>query len=385
MDPVNPNATPGAGRGTPLQREDHAESMRDFMQRMGAYQEARNLASSNKFSTAQSPPPRTTSFPPAVLPPPPRKTDPRKILPDGGKPFAFALSRGQNGAKIWWGMLAAKVTQINATRVDGLITSITQPAITTTDFHVVSNLDTDTTKPTELDWFGNVYLYWEADSTGAISLVEVRGPDTPDGEDISEMTADFQRVTTDGKYYVLIGTVPEDTAEPIDQQISSDVPWFVTIVNGTDTYTGGSGGSEGSTGGSYGSDKSTAIVPASFYSTGYAALFTLEAPDVRFEDVIQIKPRRRKFNLKLDPRFVEVCEKDSLVVVSACPSGPAYVGAWIEKNAIRIHITARKLPDMIALKVSGIRRGFAGMRFPSRTEAQFIANEKFLNSAYPRK
>jgi len=35
------------------------------------------------------------------------------------------------------------------------------------------------------------------------------------------------------------------------------------------------------------------------------------------------------------------------------------------------------------LRLTGIRRGFAGKRFPRRTREQFLANEAFINSAYP--
>ena len=99
-----------------------------------------------------------------------------------------------------------------------------------------------------------------------------------------------------------------------------------------------------------------------------------------------VAPKQKKFSYTLDKKFVEVCEKGSISVVSACPSTPALVGAYVDKGKIHFEIvTRRKLPKSIAVKISGIRRGFKGMRFPTRTEAQFAANERFLNSAYPRK
>lgn len=309
-----------------------------------------------------------------------------------GKPFAFALAHGESGASIWWGQLAACVCTITVTKQDGKITTITQDPIPKTTFHAPSNLDPDTRLQTHLGWYGDVYLQWNANESGEITSVEVVGPDEPEGEDIGELDSELNRSVTEGTYYVKIGTVNE--GDPVEQKVSSDVPWFVTIIKGS---SGSSSGSEGSSGGSsggsstssegsLGSDKSTAIVPASFYSTGYAALFTLEAPDVRFEDVVTITPKRKMFTYRIDKRFVEVCEKGTLSVVSACPSSPALVGASVDGEDVNIEIVTRKrLPATLTLKISGIRRGFRTMRFPSRTEDQFLANERFLNSAYPRK
>lgn len=310
-----------------------------------------------------------------------------------GKPFAFALAHGESGASIWWGQLAACVCTITVTKDDGKITTITQDAIPKTTYYAPSNLDTDTRLQTHLGWYGDVYLQWNANESGEITSIEVVGPDEPDGEDIGELDANLNRTVTDGLYFVKIGKVEQNS--PVEQKVSSDIPWFVTIIKGSSGSSSGSEGSSGSSEGSstgstgsdsYGSDKSTAIVPVSFYSTGYSALFTLEAPDVRFEDVVTISPKRRKITYRLDKRFVEVCEKGTISVVSICPSSPALVGASVEGGAVNIEIvTRKKLPVTLTMKVSGIRRGFKTMRFPSRTETQFLANERFLNSAYPRK
>jgi len=344
---------------------------------------------------------RTTTEMPALrgFTDPPQKARRQKNLPppEGGKPFAFALGKADDGATIWWGMLAAKLQILNFTREDGFLTSVTQPPILKTDFYPVSGIDADTTKPTHLGFWDDVYVYWEADDSGTISIVEIRGPEAPDGEDIGELEPDLTREITSGKYFVKIGTVPENG--DIDQQVSSDIPWFVTIAKGTDTSGSDSGGSEGSDGSSSGSlgstssvgpgsDKSTAIVPVSFYSTGFTALFTVESPDVRFEDVFaDLKIRGRTTRYLIDERFIEVIHADTLRVVGICGDKPYAVGAVIEGRHLVVHALSdkRRRPDIIQVKFSAIRKGFKGMRFPTRTKAQFEANEKFLNSAYPRK
>ncbi len=110
-----------------------------------------------------------------------------------GKPFAFALAHGESGASIWWGQLAACICTVTVTREDGKITTITQDPIPKTTFHAPSNLDTDTRLQTHLGWYGDVYLYWEANDNGEITTIDVRGPDEPTGEDIGELDANLNR------------------------------------------------------------------------------------------------------------------------------------------------------------------------------------------------
>ena len=57
-------------------------------------------------------------------------------------------------------------------------------------------------------------------------------------------------------------------------------------------------------------------MPAAWTATGYVALFTMEAPDVRFEDVFQdLKIRGRESRYRIDHRFLAVCEPGSLRAV----------------------------------------------------------------------
>ena len=62
---------------------------------------------------------------------------------------------------------------------------------------------------------------------------------------------------------------------------------------------------------------------------------------------------------------------------------------WIEESGGRLALKLRVArlpwlrPGTVQVRLSGIRKGFAGKRFPMRTHAQFVANEAFINSAYP--
>jgi len=87
----------------------------------------------------------------------------------------------------------------------------------------------------------------------------------------------------------------------------------------------------------------------------------------------------------IDPRYVEVCEPNSLEA-SGLPDNPVLVGLRvIGGNTIRV----RMEPDpeypvvRIVISLTGVRKGFQGKRFPNRTRAQFEANERFIRSAYP--
>ena len=142
---------------------------------------------------------------------------------------------------------------------------------------------------------------------------------------------------------------------------------------------GGSGGSSG------GSDKSTAIVPASWTTTGYTALFIAECPEVRFDDVMVVKIAKVNMYLPIDPKFLEVCEANSVQVCGCVTDIPVLVGAVVEGDKVRVQFVDENpnLSLQVVIRLTGIRKGFRGLRFPSRTKAQFEANERFIRSAYP--
>ena len=156
---------------------------------------------------------------------------------------------------------------------------------------------------------------------------------------------------------------------------------------------GGGGGGSGGSGGS-GSDKSTAIVPMPWHAKKFGALFTMESNEVLFEFVLRDIPLTgRRTRYELDHRYRFVCEPNSLVVAGQPnPDVPANMSARIEGAYLVIEAEPaacwwkpwhKKLPSKVTLKLTGVRRGFAGMNMPERSVAQFNANESFLNSIYP--
>jgi hypothetical protein len=114
-------------------------------------------------------------------------------------------------------------------------------------------------------------------------------------------------------------------------------------------------------------------------------LFTLEAPDVRFDDVLTATVTGPDTWLSIDPKFLDVCEPGTVQVCGVVPDVPIAVGAAVVDDRVRVRLPRRKTtsPVQLVIRLTGIRRGFGGHRFPDRTREQFEANERFLRSAYP--
>ena len=107
-----------------------------------------------------------------------------------------------------------------------------------------------------------------------------------------------------------------------------------------------------------------------------------EAPEVRFDDVMQAVVQTADTRLTIDPRFLEVCELGSVLVCSCVPHIPVLVGAAVEGKIVRIRLADTSQPVRVIVRLTGIRKGFRGLRFPDRTREQFEDNERFIKSAY---
>jgi hypothetical protein len=135
-----------------------------------------------------------------------------------------------------------------------------------------------------------------------------------------------------------------------------------------------------------GSSKDTAVVQASWTRHGFAALFALESPDVRFVDWVERVPLTgRVTRVPIDPRFIEVCVPGSLRVFGVSSPLPYPVGVRIEGGWLIVTALPLLRPPEINLTLVGIRAGFDGLRFPARTRAEFAGNERRLNLFKPRR
>ena len=143
---------------------------------------------------------------------------------------------------------------------------------------------------------------------------------------------------------------------------------------------GGGGGSDS------GSDKSTAIVPMGWHDKGYGALFTMESNEVLFEFVMRnVSLVGSKTVVPIDDRFLAVCEPKSMVITGVAGDRAGSVGAVVEENNVILSAWPFSFlrPTKVTLKLTGVRKGFKSHDMPERSREQFIANENFINSAYP--
>ena len=311
------------------------------------------------------------------------------------KPFPFALRPttidGEEGIQIYFGVLVHQINRMTFDK-DGLVTqtgvgnpqSIVPEQLSNGKnrfrFFDITNEDGDKFR-------GDVYLAWETDSAGNVTQCKITGPDAPPSRGLPNDLG--------GQFYLKIGNVPEEGTpiSSLDQNISSDVYWLTAFgikdeSSDSDDSSSGSGGEPPSTSVSdSGSDKSTAIVPMDWHDGGYGALFTMESNEVLFEFVMRGVPLEgAKTVARIDDRFLAVCEPDSMVITGVSGDRAGSVGAVVEKN--NVVLSAWPLPFLrptkVTLKLTGVRKGFRHLDMPERSREQFVANEKFINSAYPR-
>jgi hypothetical protein len=175
------------------------------------------------------------------------------------------------------------------------------------------------------------------------------------------------------------------------QAYSGPVILHDTCCDGSSSSGDGSSDGDGSSaGGSFGSDsgsdKSTAIVPAAWSPTGYTALFTDESPEVVFHDTVkvQMKPLGRRITrVKIDPRFLSVCEAGNVWASGYSCDSVQGMSVRVVGDEVVIRRSWLNCASEVIVTLTGVRRGFRGLRFPNRTREQFVANEAFINSAYP--
>ena len=121
----------------------------------------------------------------------------------------------------------------------------------------------------------------------------------------------------------------------------------------------------------------TAIVP---WRNEFVGLMCVEAPDVRFEDVVRIAITGPETKCPIDVTLFDICELGSLQVVSVVSPIPTLVGACVLDNLVRIRISG-DLPEYVLVKLSGIRAGRGTVRFPRFNEEQMHKNDAFWDQA----
>jgi hypothetical protein len=306
------------------------------------------------------------------------------------KPYPFALRPAPDDKiHIYFGVLVHQINRM-VFNSDGLVS---QTGLSNPQTIIPSNLSAGENryKFYELGWRGDVYLYWETDSSGGVTSCDLRGPDAPTAQALPNVNG--------GKFFVKLGNVAageNDTSiSALDQNISTDVYWLTAFgVQEDESDSSSSSSDSGSTTDSgstsvsdSGSDKSTAIVPMGWHDKGYGALFTMESNEVLFEFVMRDVPLEGANTVaRIDDRFLAVCEPDSMAVTGVAGDRAGSVGAAVEKNNVILSAWPLSFlrPSKVTLKLTGVRKGFKHLDMPERSKEQFIANEKFINSAYPK-
>ena len=203
---------------------------------------------------------------------------------------------------------------------------------------------------------------------------------------IATLEIDTQNIVTSFTQDGVPLTTSQIEAIEITQLVHSDI--FVNLEILCDSDSGdsggsGSGGSGGSDDGDSGTSKDSAIVPVNWTKTGFTALYCVEAPDVRFEDTIVVERPKwaRNWSVNTCGKFRSVLEDGSMEVVSYTTDKPVPVGFSIDERGVlyvRTSYLPFNRPNRLVVKLAGIRRGFAGVKFEQKTQAEFDANEKRL-------
>ena len=297
------------------------------------------------------------------------------------KPYPFALRPAPDDTMhIYFGVLVHQINKMYF-NTDGLVsqTGLLNPqTITPSNFVAPEGTAIQNRyKFYELDWRGDVYLYWETGPDGFVTSCDIRGKDgVPTSQSLPNPNG--------GKFYLKIGNIAAGDAgyaiSALDQNISTDVYWLTAFGEQQESDTSTSTSDSGS-------DKSTAIVPMDWHDRGYGALFTVESNEVLFEFVMRDVPVTGTVTkARIDDRFLAVCERDSMVVTGIAGDKAGPIGAVVEANEVVLKGLPLSFlrPDTVTLKLTGVRKGFRGFDMPERSKEQFDANERFINSAYPR-
>jgi hypothetical protein len=121
----------------------------------------------------------------------------------------------------------------------------------------------------------------------------------------------------------------------------------------------------------------TAIVET---SQGCRELCCIEGPEVWFFDVILAQLENKSGKATIDPLFVDACEPLSIHIVSLAASEPIAVGGKIIDNCVVVE-SGKKSTATVTVMLAGIRKGFSGRRFATRTIDEMHKNNEFWQRA----
>jgi len=223
--------------------------------------------------------------------------------------------------------------------------------------------------------------------------IEEQNPDDPqDCEFDVQIQVQFPCVQINGGPVTgtcISGSIDVQKETPCEYTISAQIDFDTDCLQQGPQGPQGPEGPQGPTGpqgpeGPAGSDGDKyAIVKV---QDGWVGLSCTEQPSPVFADIlaVHIPAGEMQATTRLDPRFYEVCEPDTIRVTGLVPNQPILLGAEILNDELTL--TRPWLgsypPVVVNVTVSGIRRGRAGQRFPKFTKEQAERNAAFWSSAY---
>jgi len=118
-------------------------------------------------------------------------------------------------------------------------------------------------------------------------------------------------------------------------------------------------------------------------------MFITEMPEVRFEDIMVIDwdaqngpelcdPSRL---FVIDPKYLDTCVDGTVQVCGIAPDMPVAVGAAVEGGNVRVRVQGSESARVV-LRLTAIRKGFQGVRLPTKTRAEFVKNERFIRKVH---
>jgi hypothetical protein len=120
-----------------------------------------------------------------------------------------------------------------------------------------------------------------------------------------------------------------------------------------------------------------------FTAGRFIGLTCVEMPEVRFEDVITIRPEGKdSIKFEIDKEFLHVCEENSIEAIGYTTTTPCPCGIIVEGNFLNIKFLNHdvSIPEKVIVRISGIRKGRARTRFPEFTEEERRHNSQFWGS-----
>lgn len=106
-----------------------------------------------------------------------------------------------------------------------------------------------------------------------------------------------------------------------------------------------------------------------------------EMPETRFEDLVRAHMDGTEAIVQIDPRFIAVCEPETIEVVGLVASRPVTLGAEVLDGTLKIMASSPVEGVKVMARLSGIRRGHT-VRFPEFSQEQMVRNNQFWSQAH---